>query len=311
MMPTRPREVARRILAVVGLVLPLRTVQGLPTGALKTAGLFLLDLRFRYFHRSFVAAPTEYDFRVSGNTSDYIQRRLYVFGSWERPLSHWIASALRPGDVFVDIGANIGYFSLLASRIVGDHGTVIAYEALPSVANQLDRNVALNRAMNVEVRRQAVSDSTGTIEIFRGPVENSGESSTVAGPGFASEGAVDCARLDDSITPGTSVAGIKIDVEGDELRVLRGAPQVLAKMPEGSFVVTEVSPVRLAERGSSSEEVMDYMRGLGFEAYLMSNDYTTLDAAKHSKIPPPTRLLHSPTSQQDVLFRKTRLIPGR
>lgn len=69
--------------------------------------------------------------RMSVDTKDIVQRYLYQFGIWEPSLSGWLARTLRPGDVFVDVGANIGYYSLLAARLVGHLGSVVAIEASP------------------------------------------------------------------------------------------------------------------------------------------------------------------------------------
>ena len=84
-----------------------------------------------HWRRHRFACRTRYGSRVSGDTQDLIQRHLYFFGNWEPHISAWIAATLRPGDGFVDVGANIGYYSLLASRAVGNRGYVVAVEAAP------------------------------------------------------------------------------------------------------------------------------------------------------------------------------------
>ncbi|MBA8804629.1 FkbM family methyltransferase [Nocardioides ginsengisegetis] len=301
----RSREAARRTLAPLGLLLPLSWARSRPPGRLRAACLFLLDLRFRYFVRLFDEAETHYGFRVfGGSTADYIQRRLYVFGFWERDLSEWLKDQLRPGDVFLDVGANIGYFSLLASRVVGPTGNVLAFEAIPSVAQQLEVNLHRNNVGNVTVVRSVVSDVPGLVEVFRGPEDNSGASSTVPGAGFSSEGRVEGVRLDDQPIDASRVRGVKIDVEGDELRVLRGSARLLGEMPPGSWVVAEVSPQRLLERGSSSADLMGFMAGLGFSAWAMPNDYTTLGAARGGITQPLRPITEVLDRQQDVLFRK-------
>src|ERR671922_2698937 len=94
--------------------------------------------------RSFVAR-TRYGFRIAGDQALIMPRCIYWFGSWEPPLSAWIRRALRPGDVFVDVGANLGYFSLLAARAVAPGGSVVAIEAAAETVRRLEANIARNR----------------------------------------------------------------------------------------------------------------------------------------------------------------------
>src|SRR5919109_5225137 len=90
--------------------------------------------------RSFVAR-TRYGFRIAGDQSLIMPRCIYWFGVWEPPLSRWIRGALGPGDTFVDIGANFGYFTLLAARAVGPEGSVVAVEASRASVRRLEENL--------------------------------------------------------------------------------------------------------------------------------------------------------------------------
>ena len=92
------------------------------------------------------ACRTRFGGVMTGNTEDLIQRHLYFFGNWEPNISAWIASRLQRGDCFVDIGANIGHYSLLASNLVGDEGCVVAIEAAPFSAHcQLQMQSSVDR----------------------------------------------------------------------------------------------------------------------------------------------------------------------
>ena len=91
--------------------------------------------------------PTRFGGVMQGNTQDLIQRYLYWFGVWEPQLTCWIKSRLPPRRVFVDVGANIGYYSLLAASLVGDDGQVVAIEASPSIYRLLCNNLELIRAI--------------------------------------------------------------------------------------------------------------------------------------------------------------------
>jgi hypothetical protein len=102
-------------------------------------------------------ARTSYGFRIGGDQALIMPRCIYWFGVWEPPLSDWIRRALRPGDVFVDVGANIGWFTLLGARAVAPGGSVVAIEASPDTARRLDEALALNHIDNVPYGRQRPS----------------------------------------------------------------------------------------------------------------------------------------------------------
>src|ERR1051325_5097791 len=87
---------------------------------------------------------TRFNTRMTGNTQDFIQRYLYFFGVWEPDITAWVRSALKPGDYFVDVGANIGYYTVLAARLVRPNGKVIAIEAAEWIHDVLKKHIALN-----------------------------------------------------------------------------------------------------------------------------------------------------------------------
>src|SRR5260370_11031201 len=92
---------------------------------------------------------------------DHIMKRIFFFNVWEPHNSNLIQSVLRPGDTFVDVGANVGYDTLLGSKSVGHKGRVVAIEAARSIFEQLENNLARNDIGNVRLVKLAVSDSIG------------------------------------------------------------------------------------------------------------------------------------------------------
>src|SRR2546426_1213516 len=105
----------------------------------------VVDPYFAWQSYEFVAR-TVFDRKIAGNTREMLQQFIYYFGVWEPHLTRWIAQRLAPGDTFVDVGANIGYFSLLASKVVRDSGTVVAIEPSPSIFSRMQSNLARNHA---------------------------------------------------------------------------------------------------------------------------------------------------------------------
>lgn len=103
--------------------------------------------------------------------------------------------ALATGDTFVDLGANIGYFTLLASRLVGGHGRVVAIEASPSIFSQLQSNLTLNRVRNVRAVNVAIADHERTVKLYRGPTWNVGQTTVLETADYDVEGEVAAASL--------------------------------------------------------------------------------------------------------------------
>jgi FkbM family methyltransferase len=145
-------------------------------------------------------------------------------GIYERRTQRLLSRQVATGDVVFDVGAHVGFYSLLASRLVGPEGRVIAFEPWPPNIELLERHLAHNGASNVTVMKAAVGERTGQ-ERFDG----TGEPSMGA---LAAEGdLVDLVCIDDLVEVGAvpSPRLIKIDVEGAESRVLQGAAATLAK----------------------------------------------------------------------------------
>jgi hypothetical protein len=113
-------------------------------------------------------------------TSDVIQRYLYLFGVWEPRLTSWIRRRFAAGDAFVDVGANIGYYSTLASQLVGPSGRVVAIEASPSSYQSLRMNVERNGCSNVRTVNVAASHVAGRMTLYLERSTNLGRTSVVA-----------------------------------------------------------------------------------------------------------------------------------
>ena len=134
---------------------------------------------------------------IDCDTRDVIQRYLYVFGVWEPTITSLVRQHLQPGDVFVDVGANIGYYSLLAAQLVGPTGKVISFEPSPTVRAQLEANIARNHlADRVIVNAAAAGAEPGDVELFLAGEGNLGQTSTRSAPGFTTEGRVPLVRVD-------------------------------------------------------------------------------------------------------------------
>ena len=221
----------------------------------------------RQFHpRSRTAiVPLDGDGRVAVDLRTAHGRRLFAFGFCE-PASRAMRSLLSPGDVVIDAGANIGLFTVLAAACVGSDGHVIACEPYPATAKLLRDNVARNGFGSVDVREVAVAEHDGTLDmhVFE---PGSGFSS------FAPADTVGAVQIQVPVTTLDGVAGefldrtglVKIDVEGAELRALRGAKDLLRRA-RPDFII-ELEPEHLERQGASVAEVRELFEDAGYVGY--------------------------------------------
>jgi FkbM family methyltransferase len=173
-------------------------------------------------------------------------------GTYEREQTALFEQMLDPGDTVLDVGANVGYYTLLASVLVGGGGRVHAFEPEPRNAGFLRRHVQINGRGNVHVVQAAVSDVAGTARFDFGSGTGTGR--------LAQSGALEVrtVRLDDYCAEhGLAPAAIKIDVEGAEMSVLQGARETLRRHLPVLFLSTHGAAVHRACLG--------FLRGAGYE----------------------------------------------
>ncbi len=183
---------------------------------------------------------------------------------WETPL---FAALCEPGMTVVDVGANVGYYTVLASERVGPSGRVVAFEPDPTNYALLVRNVTTNGCRNVVTVQKAVSDRIGSARLFLHPW-NWGGHSLQGGEGALQDPiCVDTTTLDSYFDDGRSrIDMLKIDVEGSEALVLDGAQRMLGEQ-RVDRIMMEFWPGGLQRCGSSPELVVDELIRHHFCAY--------------------------------------------
>ena len=200
-----------------------------------------------------------------------IGSRMLRRGAYQPHLTGLFQKILAPGMTFVDVGANIGYFSLLAARIVGETGAVVAIEPGERNGVLLQRSLARNRLRNVRLHPYAVSDRRETLVYL--PQGSNGTVTGLGGDGDVPSGGrlVPATTLDDLLAGLDRVDVIKIDVEGAEGRVLRGAAATLAR--HRPLVVSEFSPLLLeAISGVAGDAYLSHLLDLGYELSVVDPD---------------------------------------
>ncbi len=185
------------------------------------------------------------------------------FNGYEPEQSAAFLREFKPGQMFFDIGANIGYYTLLGAKLVGPAGAVFAFE--PSIRNLscLHRHLLLNGSTNVSVLAAACSDAPTLASFSAGP--NFGEGHLDAGDSSASGAASGTWTLVPTVTVDSVVARIgiapdimKIDVEGAEMEVLRGAENTLQNKRPKIFLSVHSSELR--------RNCLEYLAGFGYGA---------------------------------------------
>lgn len=185
----------------------------------------------------------------------------------ERPVSEAIIDSLNGARCFVDVGTNLGWYTVLAAKSIGD-GSVIGFEMDDLNVDLLKKNVVLNDCDNIEVHHAAVSDEPGTISYQRASDTPSAVFS-IASSNDDEDGAmvsVDAVTLDDFFGGREQMPDvIKIDVEGAETMVLNGMKGILSEVKPKLFV--EIHPTKLPGYGSSYAEVAKILMDHGYEIF--------------------------------------------
>jgi FkbM family methyltransferase len=233
--------------------------------------------RFRAFERLSRAGLPPFEDRLADDVGGWrygcdlrnvIAREACLTGRTAPAETAAVRASLSPGGTFVDVGANWGYFTLVAAHAVGDAGRVVALEPDPRVHAELRANVQRNGIRNVSVLAVAASDRAGqaTLSGYAEADRNRGVSSLVAAPaGDAPSFTVRTAPLDDLLDEqGIEFADlVKIDVEGAEELVVRGMARGLES---GRYrrILVELHPGQHPDPARLGATMYEAMNGAGY-----------------------------------------------
>jgi FkbM family methyltransferase len=188
---------------------------------------------------------------------------VWASGRVEGHVQSALRDIVRPGDTFFDVGANVGFFTILGARLVGPTGSVVAFEPQPETREALLGNVALNGFSNVVVDPRAISNSSGTAvldwrnlptaRLVRDSQHGTGRSVSVS-----------TTSIDDFLAEYPSLAPrvVKIDVEGHEIAVLQGMKRTLA----------DHAPVLLCEMHRTNRELASELAAVGYRMRVLEKD---------------------------------------
>ena len=192
---------------------------------------------------------------------DIISGNIAFNGFYELELSREIARLSCEGTVFVDVGANMGYFSLLWAGL-NPHGRVTAFEAAPRNIKLISHNIDQNRlADRITLVPKAAGHKTGTIHFNTGPIDQTGWGG-ISNDASAHNIDIPIVRLDEEL-PDSMIDVLKVDVEGADTWVLYGCEKLLRKRLIRR-IFFEQNSARMAELGIGTNEARDFLASFGY-----------------------------------------------
>ncbi len=226
------------------------------------------------------------------NRSDPAVSGASAFGVYEPYESALFRDTITPGMTIVDIGANIGYYTVIAAGRTGEVGRVIAFEPAPENYATLQKTISANNFPHVDIHQMAIADKKGTLSLNLYE-SNKGKHSLVKGSdeakGFSTSVQVETTTLDAFLMEHgiTNVDVIKMDIEGAESLALEGMRETLRK---ARYMFMEFTPSAIRKVGHDPKDVLMQMRESGFTIYAIhertkSKDLVVENAAFIQSIP--------------------------
>lgn len=199
--------------------------------------------------------------------------------------TEFVKKQVKNGDIVFDIGANIGYFTLIFAKLVGNKGKVYAFEAEPQNFELLKKNVEINGYQNVILENVAVSKKNGKTELFLSE-KNSGMH-RIYSSHFCSDKSiqVNMIKLDDylnNIKFNDKISFIKMDVEGSEFGVLEGMEKTL-KENEKLTIILEFVPSCIKEYGAQPKDLLNFLRNYGFIFSFINEESQKIEPIEDTK----------------------------
>jgi FkbM family methyltransferase len=255
---------AAKMVGIIGRGLGLSSIPRLKNIYLVLARPFLPD------HDVWVAVGEQQILLPSPRTN-VLSRMVYLFGSWEEPVTRCLCANLLPGMTAVDVGAHIGYFTLVMAGRTGTTGRVFAFEPNPEVQKYLRENLRRNGCSQVTVCPVALfrDEGSGTLE------GSDGLNARLTPHADSRAGGVTMAVFD-RFAPTQGIAGVdlvKMDVEGAELDILLGMRRLLSE-DHPSFVI-EVHPRQLGMFGHTEAELRGYLESCGYSINIILRQIET------------------------------------
>lgn len=252
------------------------------------ARLFKLLFNFRFFRKRYYGivfrifqpfnlfrcvtrvAKYDQDLLMKLDLNEWIQQHIYFLDYFDPNGVCFLKKNLNKGDVFIDAGANVGSYALIAAKQVGKTGLVFAFEPVGETFNRLDENVRLNEYDNIQAEKKALFDKNTTLDLFLANKTNLGMSSiyhhdTESGKVEKAE----AVSLDNYIGNQhiNRIDLVKIDIEGSEMFALKGMQKTLERFKPK--ILIELKEETHTQSDFSINDIISYLSMLGYEQWII------------------------------------------
>lgn len=266
----------------------------------------LLLLRNMMWRESIRITNTLLGSSMKVNTNDLVQGYIYYFGIWEPNLTYFTRNRLKHNDnrTFIDVGANVGYFSLLSAKLL-TNGTVVSIEAFPSIYERLLENIHLNKYKNIRSVNVAATNERTKVSMYHAGVANQGATTSIKGKYESSPVIVEGQPLSDILHDAEIKMArlIKIDTEGAEYNVLCGLFPILHLFQDDIEIIVEISPDDLNDK--EMEEIFNSFAAQHFFPYILVNNDSPEAYFSRTRLSGLERMNAFPNKQTDIVFSKT------
>jgi FkbM family methyltransferase len=233
---------------------------------------------------------------------------ILVTGAWELNETDLFRRLVKPGDTVVDAGANVGYYTVIGARLVGDKGKVYAFEPDPANFALLEKNVRLNGLTNVVLERKALSNRKGTVQLFIADA-NKGDHRIYQPDGESRPWIdVEAVRLDEYFKGlGRGIDVLKMDVQGAEGLILEGMTGLLEGQTDGPTIFFELWPFGLKGMGTDAGELLKTLQSDHYTFY----DMNPKERGAPSRVTPADLLAEHPIEDREAQGNVLALRGGR
>lgn len=209
--------------------------------------------------------------------TDPVASGAIALGVYERYESELFRSKIKLGMTIIDIGANLGYYTAIASRLTGDRGLVVAFEPEPNFFKLLSRNISRNDLKNVVNFELAIAEKNGLTNLYLSN-ENKGHNSLINSEELKSSVQVKTTTLDDFLASQNIAKTdiIKMDVEGAEILALEGMRDTLIKHQPLLFL--EFSPHSIIKINRNPIDFLSILRHIGYSIFEINKAHQRLDS---------------------------------
>ncbi|WP_304918525.1 FkbM family methyltransferase [Methylophaga sp.] len=250
---------------------------------------------------------------ITHNQDDHVSRKMHKITVWEPTETRCVIEILSPNDFVIDVGANIGYYTVLFSKLIGSQGEIIALEPDKKNFSILSLNVKLNQIKNVKLLCAAASDFQGDGMLYSSNW-NFGDHRIYPSQDQSSGNNIKLITLDDLIKQrGKAPKLLKIDCQGAEIMILKGLKESLNSVMRPKSIIVEFWPYGITQSGGEVKELLDLLPSSEYVLWDISRwhdspkrtSIANLEALSNNEIAPETQMF---TNILMVLSQEVELI---